>query len=104
LSDRDIGRQENRAQQQGYPREKLHGTPPIIDWTRPFPPGKQSRSRSLAGQPEADFTRNQIGDGDEIAKRAVPAQLGLCGLDEAVDALDQVIGDFGLERIDLGSG
>src|SRR4029453_812383 len=50
-----------------------------------------------SGEPDVDFSCNQVGDGNEVAQRAVAACLSLGGLDEAVDALDQAVGDVAVE-------
>src|SRR5215472_17255096 len=50
-----------------------------------------------SGQLEVDFASDQVGDGDEIAQRAIAMSFGLCGLNEAVDGLDEAVGNLGIE-------
>ena len=52
---------------------------------------------SLRGQPEVELSGNQIDHGLEVSDRAVAARLGLGGLHQAVDALDQAVGDLAVE-------
>ena len=51
----------------------------------------------LRRYPQVEFTRQQIDHGLEVSDRAVAAGLGLCGLHQAVDALDQAVGDLAVE-------
>ena len=51
----------------------------------------------LRRYPEVEFTRQQIDHGLEVSDRAVAAGLGLGGLHQAVDALDQAVGDLAVE-------
>ena len=48
-------------------------------------------------QHEIEFTGEQVDHGFEIADRSIAASLRLGGLDEAVDALNQAIGDPAVE-------
>ena len=50
------------------------------------------------GEPEKQFTEDQVGDGNEILVGAVSAQaMGLGGLQEDVEAFQDTAGDADLE-------
>ena len=50
-----------------------------------------------SGSLEVEFAGDEIGYGGEVAERAVAAGLGLGGLDEGVDALDEAVGNAAVE-------
>src|SRR5208337_3534324 len=51
----------------------------------------------LSGQSEVELAGEQINHCLEISRRPVAARFGLGGLDQAVDALDQPVGDLAVE-------
>src|SRR5208282_5188034 len=51
----------------------------------------------LSGESEVELSGEQIDHCLEISRRPVAARFGLGGLDQAVDALDQPVGDLAVE-------
>jgi hypothetical protein len=52
---------------------------------------------SLRGQPEVELSGDEVDHGLELSDRSIAPRLGLGGLHEAVDALDQAVGDPAVE-------
>src|SRR3954462_5460704 len=77
----------------------LRMIPDLPDFERTFPGSSLlSVGRNLlCRQPEIELSGDQVDHGLEVADRAVSARLGLGGLHQAVDALDQAVSDLAVE-------
>jgi hypothetical protein len=64
---------------------------------------KYASSLSQVGLIEIKAACDEVGHGDEVASGAITAGLGLCGLDETVDAFENAVGDVGCEPAETPS-
>ena len=79
----------------------------ITSWSSTTPPPPLVLNKVLrclvwvetasGGQAEIQLSGDEIDDGGEVSKGAITASLCLGGLYEAVDALDETIGDLAME-------
>src|SRR5271157_4702454 len=51
----------------------------------------------LCGQLQVEFPGEEVDDGFEVSDRAIASCLGLGGLDQTVDALDEAVGNLAVE-------
>src|SRR5208283_1010834 len=52
----------------------------------------------LCGQLQVEFPGEEVDDGFEVSDRAIASCLGLGGLDQTVDALDEAVGNLAVEQ------